>query len=56
MLSPEYNEDGRVMRRVRSFVRRQGRSTKRQEDALEKNGQKKASILSMNLLILPKYQ
>ncbi|EPL6456616.1 MULTISPECIES: tRNA (guanosine(46)-N7)-methyltransferase TrmB [Providencia] len=36
VISPEYNEDGRVMRRVRSFVRRQGRLTKRQEDALEK--------------------
>ncbi|WP_323084527.1 tRNA (guanosine(46)-N7)-methyltransferase TrmB, partial [Providencia alcalifaciens] len=29
------NEEGRVMRRVRSFVRRQGRLTKRQEEALE---------------------
>ncbi|WP_369310080.1 tRNA (guanosine(46)-N7)-methyltransferase TrmB [Providencia rettgeri] len=36
VISPEYNEEGRVMRRVRSFVRRQGRLTKRQEDALEK--------------------
>lgn len=36
VISPEYNEDGRIMRRVRSFVRRQGRLTKRQEDALEK--------------------
>ncbi|MTB47384.1 tRNA (guanosine(46)-N7)-methyltransferase TrmB [Providencia sp. wls1950] len=35
VISPEYNEEGRVMRRVRSFVRRQGRLTKRQEEALE---------------------
>ena len=35
VISPEYNEEGRVIRRVRSFVRRQGRLTKRQEDALE---------------------
>ena len=35
VISPEYNEEGRIMRRVRSFVRRQGRLTKRQEDALE---------------------
>lgn len=34
VISPEFNEDGRAMRRVRSFVRRQGRLTKRQEDAL----------------------
>ena len=35
VISPEYNEEGRVMRRVRSFVRRQGRLTKHQEEALE---------------------
>lgn len=35
VISPEYNEEGRVMRRVRSFVRRQGRLTQRQEDALQ---------------------
>ena len=35
VISPEYNEEGRAIRRVRSFVRRQGRLTKRQEDALE---------------------
>ena len=34
VISPEFNEDGRALRRVRSFVRRQGRLTKRQEDAL----------------------
>lgn len=35
VISPEYNEDGKAMRRIRSFVRRQGRLTQRQEQALE---------------------
>lgn len=36
VISPEFNEEGRALRRVRSFVRRQGRLTPRQEQALEK--------------------
>ncbi|HKN05772.1 MAG TPA: tRNA (guanosine(46)-N7)-methyltransferase TrmB [Buttiauxella sp.] len=35
VISPEFNEEGRAMRRIRSFVRRQGRLTKGQEFALE---------------------
>lgn len=35
VISPEFNEEGRALRRVRSFVRRQGRLTPRQEQALE---------------------
>ncbi|AYN27578.1 MULTISPECIES: tRNA (guanosine(46)-N7)-methyltransferase TrmB [Buttiauxella] len=35
VISPEFNEEGRAMRRIRSFVRRQGRLTKGQEYALE---------------------
>jgi len=35
VISPEFNEEGRAMRRIRSFVRRQGRLTKGQEHALE---------------------
>lgn len=31
---PEVNEDGKIMRRIRSFVRREGRLTKGQERAL----------------------
>lgn len=49
VISPEYNEEGRVMRRVRSFVRRQGRLTQRQEDALQVNGQRWGSILLHSL-------
>ncbi|ECG2670177.1 tRNA (guanosine(46)-N7)-methyltransferase TrmB, partial [Salmonella enterica subsp. enterica serovar Takoradi] len=29
VISPEFNEEGRALRRVRSFVRRQGRLTPR---------------------------
>ena len=35
VISPEFNEEGRALRRIRSFVRRQGRLTKGQEYALE---------------------
>lgn len=35
VISPEFNEEGRALRRIRSFVRRQGRLTKGQEQALE---------------------
>ncbi|MEQ4922921.1 tRNA (guanosine(46)-N7)-methyltransferase TrmB [Proteus hauseri] len=35
VISPEFNEDGRALRRVRSFVRRQGRLTPRQQQALD---------------------
>ncbi|WNN43651.1 tRNA (guanosine(46)-N7)-methyltransferase TrmB [Winslowiella toletana] len=35
VISPEYNENGRAMRRIRSFVRRQGRLTKGQQHALD---------------------
>lgn len=35
VISPEYNENGRALRRVRSFVRRQGRLTSRQQQALD---------------------
>lgn len=35
VISPEFNEEGRALRRIRSFVRRQGRLTKGQEFALE---------------------
>ncbi|WP_067708791.1 MULTISPECIES: tRNA (guanosine(46)-N7)-methyltransferase TrmB [unclassified Erwinia] len=35
VISPEFDENGRPMRRIRSFVRRQGRLTKGQEHALE---------------------
>lgn len=35
VISPEFDEDGRQLRRIRSFVRRQGRLTKGQQHALE---------------------
>src|SRR5471030_655058 len=35
VVSPEFDENGRVMRRIRSFVRRQGRLTKGQQHALD---------------------
>ncbi|EDX5573429.1 tRNA (guanosine(46)-N7)-methyltransferase TrmB [Salmonella enterica subsp. enterica serovar Hadar] len=35
VISPEFDENGRPLRRIRSFVRRQGRLTKGQEHALE---------------------
>lgn len=35
VISPEFDENGRVMRRIRSFVRRQGRLTKGQQQALD---------------------
>lgn len=35
VISPEFDENGRVMRRIRSFVRRQGRLTKGQQHALD---------------------
>ncbi|MBJ3815866.1 tRNA (guanosine(46)-N7)-methyltransferase TrmB [Shimwellia pseudoproteus] len=35
VISPEFDEDGRPMRRIRSFVRRQGRLTKGQQFALD---------------------
>lgn len=35
VISPEFNEEGRALRRIRSFVRRQGRLTKGQQYALE---------------------
>lgn len=35
VVSPEFDESGRVMRRIRSFVRRQGRLTKGQQHALD---------------------
>ncbi|WP_437613866.1 tRNA (guanosine(46)-N7)-methyltransferase TrmB [Erwinia sp. V71] len=35
VISPEFDENGRAMRRVRSFVRRQGRLTKGQQQALD---------------------
>ena len=35
VITQEVNEEGKVMRRVRSFVRRQGRLTPRQENALQ---------------------
>ncbi|HCH51798.1 MAG TPA: tRNA (guanosine(46)-N7)-methyltransferase TrmB [Proteus sp.] len=35
VISPEFNEEGRALRRVRSFVRRQGRLTPRQQQALD---------------------
>ena len=35
VVSPEFDENGRVMRRIRSFVRRQGRLTKGQQFALD---------------------
>ncbi|GKX57173.1 tRNA (guanine-N(7)-)-methyltransferase [Leminorella grimontii] len=35
VISPEFNEDGRAIRRIRSFVRRQGRLTKGQQFALD---------------------
>ena len=36
VISPEFDEQGRPLRRIRSFVRRQGRLTKGQQLALEK--------------------
>jgi hypothetical protein len=33
--SPEFDENGRPLRRIRSFVRRQGRLTKGQQHALD---------------------
>ncbi|WP_147199704.1 tRNA (guanosine(46)-N7)-methyltransferase TrmB [Pantoea sp. CCBC3-3-1] len=35
VITPEFDEDGRPMRRIRSFVRRQGRLTKGQQHALD---------------------
>ncbi|PKH25024.1 tRNA (guanosine(46)-N7)-methyltransferase TrmB [Enterobacterales bacterium CwR94] len=35
VISPEYDENGRPLRRIRSFVRRQGRLTKGQQQALD---------------------
>lgn len=35
VISPEFDENGRPMRRIRSFVRRQGRLTKGQQQALD---------------------
>ncbi|MGB9095838.1 tRNA (guanosine(46)-N7)-methyltransferase TrmB [Erwinia sp.] len=35
VISPEFDENGRPMRRIRSFVRRQGRLTKGQQHALD---------------------
>lgn len=35
VISPEFDENGRAMRRIRSFVRRQGRLTKGQQYALD---------------------
>ncbi|WP_058911963.1 tRNA (guanosine(46)-N7)-methyltransferase TrmB [Entomohabitans teleogrylli] len=35
VISPEFDEEGRPMRRIRSFVRRQGRLTKGQQHALD---------------------
>jgi tRNA (guanine-N7-)-methyltransferase len=35
VVSPEFDENGRSMRRIRSFVRRQGRLTKGQQHALD---------------------
>ncbi|WP_127959479.1 tRNA (guanosine(46)-N7)-methyltransferase TrmB [Serratia microhaemolytica] len=35
VISPEFDENGRAMRRVRSFVRRQGRLTKGQQQAVD---------------------
>ncbi|MDT9151177.1 tRNA (guanosine(46)-N7)-methyltransferase TrmB, partial [Escherichia coli] len=34
VISPEFDENGRAVRRIRSFVRRQGRLTKGQQFAL----------------------
>ncbi|NJC99499.1 tRNA (guanosine(46)-N7)-methyltransferase TrmB, partial [Candidatus Erwinia dacicola] len=35
VISPKFDENGRAMRRIRSFVRRQGRLTKGQQQALD---------------------
>ncbi|BDH44620.1 tRNA (guanine-N(7)-)-methyltransferase [Salmonella enterica subsp. enterica serovar Choleraesuis] len=35
VISPEFDEEGRQLRRIRSFVRRQGRLTKGQQHALD---------------------
>ncbi|WP_075183235.1 tRNA (guanosine(46)-N7)-methyltransferase TrmB [Pantoea sp. 1.19] len=35
VISPEFDENGRALRRIRSFVRRQGRLTKGQQQALD---------------------
>ncbi|PWW12843.1 tRNA (guanosine(46)-N7)-methyltransferase TrmB [Mangrovibacter plantisponsor] len=35
VISPEFDENGRALRRIRSFVRRQGRLTKGQQHALD---------------------
>ncbi len=35
VISPEFDENGRPLRRIRSFVRRQGRLTKGQQLALD---------------------
>ncbi|WP_054674961.1 tRNA (guanosine(46)-N7)-methyltransferase TrmB [Parasalinivibrio latis] len=34
VIKPEFNEDGKLVRKIRSFVRREGRLTKGQESAL----------------------
>ncbi|XBS69118.1 tRNA (guanosine(46)-N7)-methyltransferase TrmB [Acerihabitans sp. KWT182] len=36
VISPEFDEEGRPLRRIRSFVRRQGRMTKGQQSAVDK--------------------
>ena len=35
VITPEFDENGRPLRRIRSFVRRQGRLTKGQQLALD---------------------
>lgn len=35
VITPEFDEDGRPLRRIRSFVRRQGRLTKGQQQAID---------------------
>ncbi|MDU7866521.1 MAG: hypothetical protein E7J78_05100, partial [Pantoea sp.] len=34
VITPEFDENGRPLRRIRSFVRRQGRLTKGQQQAV----------------------
>lgn len=36
VITQEYTEDGKVLRRIRSFVRREGRLTKGQESRNER--------------------
>lgn len=53
VITPEFDENGRSLRRIRSFVRRQGRLTKGQQQALETYWPDKGVEFQPSLLDLP---